>query len=334
MFRSAALKLTGYYLLIIMAISLIFSTLIYRISSFELDRGIRHPEDFSVLSMQDDQRLLFTQAREARIAESQQHLRENLIVLNLSTLALGTIASYILARRTLRPIEEAMEAQIRFTADASHELRTPLAAMQTEIEVGLRNPKLNTSDATILLKSALEEVGKLQHLSEGLLRLARGDGAITLNEAVELREIVTDAVSQLKTAASMKEITIHTQLKTAPVMGDSQALKEVIVILLDNAIKYSGEKTTIKVTLSHDAKQAMLTVQDKGVGIADADLPYIFERFYRGDVSRTKSGTNGYGLGLSIAKKIVTAHKGTMSATSTVGKGSQFSVYLPLADKR
>jgi signal transduction histidine kinase len=315
-----------------MAISLIFSTLIYRISSFELDRSIRHPEDLSVLRVQDDQRILFSQARQTRVIESQQHLRDNLIVLNISTLALGAIASYILARRTLQPIEEAMEAQSRFTADASHELRTPLAAMQTEIEVGLRNPKLDTKEATHLLKSALEEVGKLQHLSEGLLRLARGDGSLHMTEVIPLKETIVEAKEQLKNAAEQKNITVQLQLSDASVMGDSQAIKEVVVILLDNAIKYSNEKSRIKIELSTGHKQAVLKVHDTGVGIAEEDIPFIFERFYRGDSSRTKSGTNGYGLGLSIAKKIVQAHGGTIDASSTIGKGSVFTVALNLAD--
>ncbi|HXH27069.1 MAG TPA: HAMP domain-containing sensor histidine kinase, partial [Candidatus Acidoferrum sp.] len=245
-------------------------------------------------------------------------------------LAVACAASYLLARHNLRPLEQAMEAQSRFTADASHELRTPLTTMRTEIEVALRNPALGKAEMRDLLHSNLEEVAKLKALSEGLLRLAQADGAAVQMARVSLAAVVKNASKQLAATAGAKHITIAENIKDVTVTGDQQSLSELLVILLDNAIKYSPEQTTVTITTLTQNKQALCTVADQGRGIKAADLPHIFDRFYRTDASRSKLSPGGYGLGLPIARKIIEAHRGSIEVKSAPGKGSTFTIKLPL----
>lgn len=331
MFHSAALKLTAWYLALIMAVSLVFSLALYNVSTEDLERNISHQVSYyrGFLSPYDLNN--YSNIRQQQLDNDTAHLRARLLWLNIIVLALGGLASYGLARRTLEPIEEALEAQKRFAADASHELRTPLTAMQSEIEVALRDPKISKAQALAQLKSNLEEVAKLKDLSEGLLKLAASSGAIKPSEMIELKTPLAQAVERLSKSAGAKKINI--QLKTSPVcvVGDSQNLTDLTAILLDNAIKYSPSGSLVRVACGKNRRQAYIKVSDEGQGIAADDLPHIFERFYRTDASRTKNKENGYGLGLALAKKIVELHSGHIEVSSSPGKGSVFSVYLPLA---
>lgn len=332
MFHSAALKLTLYYLGIIMAISLIFSVILYRISTNELDRGFRRqPVSFQIIGGGiDGGRPSFEQFRQTQLDETGDRLRTQLVFFNLATLTIGGGLSYLLARRTLEPIEEAMEAQGRFVSDASHELRTPLTAMQTQVEVGLRNPKLKLPEAKELLESTLEEVAKLRNLSNGLLRLTRSNGKDMPKEPVRLSEAIAEAATQLKVAARLKNITLIHATSDIQVLGDIQSLKEVVAILLDNAIKYSPNDTTVTTEMAAIGRQATVTVTDQGQGIKATDLEHIFDRFYRADASRSKLQVEGYGLGLAIAKQLIEAHAGTIEAHSRPGEGATFVLKLPL----
>lgn len=328
--QSAVLKLALWYLVIIMVLSVMFSGVLYRISSMELNKGLRRQGIFLNQPPPEDP-LVFEQFRQNQLKESRERMLQNIWLFNLAILLVGGVGSYWFARRSLKPIQEAMDAQSRFTADASHELRTPLTAMQTEIEVALRNPKLNQEVAVNILRSNLEEVAKLKSLSDGLLRLAREDGKSLLIASVTLEKIANEAVNQVLSLADAQEITITNSASAVTVLGDKQNLVELTVILLDNAIKYSEPKTTIKISTKKHGKYGYLTVADQGQGIKASDLPHIFDRFYRADSSRSKEKVAGYGLGLSIAKKIVELHKGIIETQSTLGKGSIFTVRLPLA---
>jgi signal transduction histidine kinase len=244
---------------------------------------------------------------------------------------LGGIGSYLLARRTLEPIEAAHEAQTRFTADASHELRTPLAAMRAETEVALRNSKLSAKEARELLHSNLEELTRLTGLSEGLLQLARGADDGNTHELLSLSLIIEQALAQVRPLAQAKAITIRLESATAlKVLGNIGQLTQAVVILLDNAIKYSPRKTTVAVSVTQDHQYVRVSVADHGRGISETDLPHVFERFYRADSARTQADVSGHGLGLSIAEQIVTAHGGHLEAQSTLGKGSRFTMLLPI----
>ena len=238
MMRSATARLAMSYLAIIMTMSIGFSLILYHLSSNELNRGLRKPPIFIQLPGTP---FSYDQYRQDRVSEGSEHLRGNLVVFNIATLVLGGILSYVLARRSLEPIEEAMEAQSRFTADASHELRTPLTAMQTEIEVSLRNPKLSKDQAVMLLKSNLEEVGKLRALSDGLLRLAQQANQPLMIDSVSAKSLGEEAIQRVATLAEAKQITITSTIPDLTLAADRETVIEILVILLDNAIKYSNE---------------------------------------------------------------------------------------------
>jgi two-component system, OmpR family, sensor histidine kinase CiaH len=329
MFHSAALKLTLWYLAIIMAISLIFSGLLYRVSSQELQHNVNRqlgyfnnflgPNDFNI----------YNDMRQRQLNEDTGSLRASLVFFNVLVLAAGGGASYWLARRTLTPIEAALIAQSRFAADASHELRTPLTAIQTENEVALRNPRLTKDDAVSLVKSNLEEVAKLRALSEGLLRLANGAGQEINVQPVEIGGIIKKSIERYAKAAEAKNMTIVRRIPASKVTGDPEALVELFSILIDNAIKYSDKSTKISISSKPRNKLLEVRIADQGRGIAAGDLPHIFERFYRTDSSRSRDGSGGYGLGLAIAKRIAELHKGYITVESDPGKGSAFTVSLP-----
>ncbi len=322
------------YLAILMAISLFFSIALYQISTAELRRGLNRPvpgmDRRGIDSIFDELRSQIMADRQAQFDESCQRLINSLIIVNLLILCGGGFLCYFLARRTLRPIEESHAALERFTADAAHELRTPLAVMQSENEVALMDSKLSLKEAKLQLNSNLEEVARLTQLTEGLLRLSRHDGRELHREPVAVNEIIKQAVDRMQKQAVEKQVTIQSKVTgdKAEVLGDQASLVEAVVVLLDNAIKYSPVASKIEVTSKSSSKLAEIVVKDFGVGIAEADLPHIFERFYRADSSRTQDAQHGYGLGLALAKSIIESHDGTICAKSQPKKGSEFIIKL------
>ena len=337
-FHNASLKLSTIYLLIIMAISLIFSLGLYRVTSQEVVRGIRRQDGPIGALMRNQDRLPqavineILVSQEESIEDSLRKIKANLFLINVFIFVSGGLLSYYFARRTLAPIEKAHEAQSRFAADASHELRTPLTAMKLETELTLTEPKLSLKLAKEQLQSNLEELDKLTALSESMLKLARLDNKQTERELIPLRSIIKQAVERVQQLADNKQQTIL--MKSIPsekVFVDNNALTEAFVTILDNAVKYSGDKTTITVTGKKTDRTFSVEISDTGIGIASEHIPHIFDRFYRVDSSRTDSSANGYGIGLSIAKTAIEAHGGSIRAQSNEGKGSIFTVTLPAA---
>ena len=325
--RSTTARLSASYLAVIMVLSLGFSVALYQVSWRELDRQIPPPTVFSFndLGVGDDPGYhhFFLQ----RAQEAHDRLIGRLIVLNLLVLAGGALLSYYLARRTLTPIETAMAAQSRFVTDASHELRTPLTSILTSNEVALRRSGLTLAQAKQLIRSNTEDMSRLKLLSDSLLSLSKSDEPLHL-VPVAIQDVVSDAMNQILPAAQHKKIAIEDKVPNLKVMGDAAALTQAVTVLLDNAVKYSADKTEI--TLAGRAKDGLaeLSVQDKGMGIAADDLPHIFERFYRADPART---TGGHGIGLSIVHKIVEQHHGQIQVSSRLRHGTTFTVRLPLA---
>ncbi len=335
MFRSALLKLTGVYLFILMAVSIAFSFNLYRVSTGEVGNRLRRQADFFTRDSDFAYNLPdlspYERERIAELQASRRHVIAELVYANIFILLVGGLGSYALARITLRPIEEAHAAQARFTADASHELRTPLAAMRAETEVALRDPNLSLEEARELMSSNLEELSRLSDLSEGLLQLARGDVDDAVREPVAVTDLVQLAVEHVNSTASQKKITVKTgKLATVDVLGDGRQLKQAVVILLDNAIKYSTPKTTITVKANKKDNNVCISVSDQGQGINAEDLPYVFDRFYRADTARSQANVGGHGLGLAIAKQVVAQHNGTIGVNSQPSKGSTFTITLPI----
>jgi len=236
-----------------------------------------------------------------------------------------------LAGRTLKPIENMVDEQKRFVSDASHELRTPLTAMRTEVEVALRDKDFDTPYARDVLTSNLEEIDKLQQLSDSLLILGRYQNTASKSNFAEvsLSNVVEEARQNVKTLANHKDIEIQGTIDDISVEADSDSLAKLLTILLDNAIKYSHQNGKIIVRAYPVKNKVAVSVQDFGAGIRAGDLPYIFKRFYRAEASRTKTKVEGYGLGLSIAKTIVDMHNGTIDVESIPDKGTTFTVTLP-----
>ena len=329
MFHSAAIKLTGWYLALIMLVSICTSLALYHVSTGDLQRNARRQVGYfnNFLGPGDISNL--TDLRQRQLEEDSGHLKANLVLFNLAVLIAGGGASYLLARRTLEPIENALEAQSRFTADASHELRTPLTAIQAENEVALRNPDLSKKQAVEMLKSNLEEVAKLKALSDGLLHLASSSGSLPEGQLVSLADIATQAQKRWAKIASAKGVALKAKLADAQVHGDSTSLVDLVSILLDNAIKYTPKGGQVNLNSGVKEKIPFIEVKDNGPGIKAVDLPHVFDRFFRADSSRSKNSSNGYGLGLAIARKIADSHNASLEVRSTLGRGSSFTLRLP-----
>jgi two-component system, OmpR family, sensor histidine kinase CiaH len=336
--QSATFKLTLSYLAIIMVLSGLFSYALYRESYGQLaenaDRQRIAVQRLPLPYTLEARRTQFLQDLADALADGQRRLVIRLLALNLGTLLVGGAASYALARRTLRPIQESLEAQGRFTADASHELRTPLTVMRSEIEVALREKQLDASEARKLLDSNLEEIAKLESLSAGLLRLARFENGVDSNslESFPARELFEGAIDRHSKQLAARKIELDMQAGKETVAGDRASLTELVAILLDNAVKYSAAKSKILLRSVASPGAVTLVVQDHGAGINASDIPHIFERFYRADHSRARADeqVGGYGLGLSIAKRIADVHHAKISVESTPGKGTTFRVKLPM----
>jgi two-component system sensor histidine kinase CiaH len=334
MFRSATFKLTLWYLAIVMAISLVFSVVLYHVATDELGRGL-HNETMRISRQfpvfQGDPLL-----KPGQDYDSGAHrILLQLVSFNVIVLIGAGGASYWLARRTLRPIEEAHEQQKRFTADVSHELRTPLTALRMESEVALMNPKNGKQELRDTLGSNLEEITKLEDLINNLLRLTRLEAGELAQqfESLDSQAIANEAISQAQAAAKGRKITLESSIKDAKLTGDQASLVQLLVILLDNAIKYSPSGSTVKLSSAASGDRITFEIQDNGSGIDRETLEHIFDRFYRGkNSSRNKAAAEGYGLGLSIAKMIADVHKGNIQVSSRVGHGTTVSISLPASN--
>lgn len=341
MFQKTRLKLTAWYLLIIMLVSLSFSLVIFRIATSELDRVERiarlraesgilpRPYVYNPPSKSESLRFVFLDPD--LIAETKNRLALILALINLGILGASAMAGYFLAGQTLKPIAEMVEEQSRFVTDASHELRTPLTSLKSEIEVNLRDKKLTLSGAKNLLQSNLEEVNNLQTLSDALIRLTqyRGDNNLEMTE-LSLSELAWSALKKVGIMAADKKISLENKVRDLTLFGHRTSLTELLVILLDNAIKYSPEGKKVILSSEKNDGWVYLSITDEGSGIDEKDLPHLFDRFYRADKSRTKTDTPGYGLGLAIAKQIAESHHGSVRVTSRLNEGATFTVSLPL----
>jgi heavy metal sensor kinase len=233
----------------------------------------------------------------------------------------------------LERLETAFKKITQFTADASHELRTPVAVMRTRAELSLRRARSGDDyrDTVAQIHSELE---KTTELIEKLMFLARTDSSaepIPFTR-LNLSEIVREVCTQGSALAEAKQVAFRENLPAHPVwiQGDEHLLRRLFLILIDNAVKYTPADGTVEVTVSEKNGSAVGEICDTGIGIAAADLPNIFERFYRADKARSRE-TGGAGLGLSIGRWIAEAHAGTIEVESTPGRGSTFQVRLPLS---
>ncbi|MGE5041807.1 MAG: sensor histidine kinase [Candidatus Levyibacteriota bacterium] len=335
MFHSARVKLTAWYLLIIMLVSIFFSIGIYVEANREFIRfgrfqqiKIEQERDDIILPSGPVQIRVFDPNE---IAQARARVILTLLGINLGILGLAGFLGYFLAGRTLRPIQKMINEQNRFISDASHELRTPITGLKTATEVHLRNKQLSLLETKQLLASNLEEINHLQILTDDLMRLSLNEKMSEdfTFEVLPLQEILTTAGTRVAPLAKSKKIDVVLRKTNEKINGNKKTLVELFVILLDNAIKYSLKNSKITVSVERKEKKVVISVSDEGIGIPEADIDHIFDRFYRAEKSRSKNVVSGFGLGLAIAKKIVISHKGSISAHNNPKKGSTFLVVLP-----
>jgi two-component system, OmpR family, heavy metal sensor histidine kinase CusS len=232
-------------------------------------------------------------------------------------------------------IAEYIERNRDFVANAAHELRSPLAAIRTTVEVALNRVRTPEEYAS-LLTDVMEECSRLAGLVNQLLLLAEGDAGrlVARDQSVQLDKVVREAIDMFDGVAEIQGVVLQAgELPAVVVPGDETHLRQVVRNLIDNAIKFTPAPGQVHVSLGVDAGQrrAWLRVRDSGQGIALEDVPRIFERFYRGDKARTRElRPGGHGLGLSICQSIIAALGGTIAVESQPGRGSTFTVWLPL----
>jgi len=231
----------------------------------------------------------------------------------------------------LARIESSLTRISQFTADASHELRTPVALMRTRAELALRRERTE-AEYVETIEQLHQELVRTSDLIEKLMLLARSDsGAEMLHRSpVDLGEIVRDVVRQTAALAEQKQLALTAEVTGDAIMvdGDTQFLRQLFVILIDNAVKYTPAPGKVTVTLSDSGDEAIVSVADTGIGIEAAELENIFDRFYRADKARSRE-SGGAGLGLAIGRWIAESHGGSIVAESVPGKGSTFRVRLP-----
>jgi heavy metal sensor kinase len=234
----------------------------------------------------------------------------------------------------LERIEFSVKRLTQFTADASHDLRTPVALIRTNAEIALRRPRTD-AEYRESLSRILATSEQTTELIEKLLTLARADaGAAALRFVrVDIAPNLGEVAAKARILAVGKNISFREELLAAPapLLVDPAALERLLMTLLDNAVKYTPEHGSILMRSSSENESLIIEIQDTGIGISEKDLPNIFERFYRADQART-GRASGAGLGLSIAKWIAEAHRGSIQAFSVVGEGSRFRVSFPLTN--
>ena len=227
-------------------------------------------------------------------------------------------------------LENAFESQKQFIQDASHELRTPIAIAQTNIEVLEMDNKATIKDYERLKDILKMNLERMSTLSEKLLLLSESEQGKANWATVELAPLLTELAAEFKTKAGESGINVELASieSSLPVLGDAFRLKQALVNLVDNAIKYNRPSGEVKISARADDAQVIIEIKDNGIGISQADQQRIFERFYRVDKSRSRA-QGGSGLGLAIVKKIADEHGGTVSVESTLGEGSTFRIALP-----
>ncbi|MFZ1250547.1 MAG: HAMP domain-containing sensor histidine kinase [Candidatus Microsaccharimonas sp.] len=323
--------LAATYLAIIMALSLVFSGLIFAITTSQLDRPLP-PARLDSGFMREEVPSQVQAQIDERTNQTKQSLVYSLLALNILMLGAGGVFSYILAGKTLKPIEEALEAQSRFVTDASHELRTPLTALQLTNDVALRKKHIDDTAARELLKKNNVEVEKLRLLAESLLTLSQTENEKVNDEKINLTDSISQIINELQPVALAKSISVVPKLSNVVIQGNSAAISQIITIFLDNAIKYTNDGGVVHISLRKTKDSATVSVKDTGIGIAEDDQKRVFERFYRADASRSRSQSTSHGLGLSIAQSLADRLGYTLQLESQPGVGSTFKLHIPVAE--
>jgi signal transduction histidine kinase len=322
MFTTARLRLTGWYLAVLAAIVLVLSFALY---------------DLLLHLQQSEAQALVPLAHRGvaqLFARDERTLALEMGAIDLGVLLLAGLGAYVLAGRTLRPLQEAMARQERFAIAASHELRTPLTVLQGTLEVALLRER-TPQEYQEIVRAAAAEAARMGTLVGDLLALARvqSDRETLALQPLDLHDVAREAVEGVQPLAARKGQRLEVALDGAlPIAGDRLKLRQALANLLDNALTYTPEGGTICLTAHRARGRAVLAVRDTGPGIAAPHLPHLFEPFYRVDAARG-GGSGHSGLGLPLAQWIVQAHGGHLTVESHPGVGTVFTLALPLATR-
>ncbi|MGF9964772.1 sensor histidine kinase [Bacillus rhizoplanae] len=290
--------------------------------------------NFRMIAVQGDTdsgKVTFQVLREINAEKEMLHTLLLILVIGCS---IGSICAvgigFFLAGRALVPIKNAWHKQQQFVSDASHELRTPLAVIQSKSDVLFQSPTATIQDKAMDISTISKECRRLSKLVANLLTLARSDSdQIEMDKKTfALDKLLSEIVNPYSEIALYEEKTITLDVVPSILfMGDKERIHQLIVILLDNAMKYTNAGGNIKVSCFETTNGIVIQVKDDGIGIIEEDIPKIFDRFYQGDKSR--SASNGAGLGLSIASWIVEKHSGKIKVHSKIGEGTCFEIIFP-----
>ncbi len=314
-FQNARIKLTAYYVGIMLIILAIFSSVLIYTVELKLRETLSG-------------RIIMVETEEDPIEHANNTIETIVYSIDGILLLIIAFSSYFLAGRTLKPIQNSLDAQKKFSADASHELRTPLAIIITESEVSLQgNNKQN--DFKDIVKSNLEEAKKMSVLVDDLLAISRSENENTTNNFVvsDLHNFIEKIVFKMKSQAENKGLKLEMdEYEKMLVKIDLNSFERAISNVLQNAIHYTKDGN-IKISLKEESKKALILIKDTGVGINEQDLPYVFDRFYKAEHSR--NDLSGSGLGLCISKQIVEQHEGDIKINSTINVGTIVTITIP-----
>lgn len=261
-------------------------------------------------------------------ADVQQDLRDSMFVVNIAFLMLASVLGYFLAGITLKPLSDAYEKEQRFLNDASHELRTPLAILRTSLEnIAYKGGTMISNDT----QDALEEVDRMHHLLENILTLSRAKQYTLQKEVLSCNEFGKSIINRVQSLAEKHHciISFLPSEKEVAVFADKESLERALLNLIHNAFAYNKPNGTVTLAIKKEGSRAVFTVSDTGSGMTKEELEHITERFYRPEKSRTRS-QGGSGLGLAIVDQIVKDHKGMLTFSSILGKGTTASITLPV----
>lgn len=336
--KSEVNRLTLSYLAVIMTLSLIFTGIIYLLSTASLNRPLLpSEEENSSVSVEEPEfgehsfENTFRKRLERRDNTTRMTIIYSLVGFNLGIFVIGIFVSRSLAKLTLAPIERAMMKQTQFIFDASHELKTPLTAMLVRNEVALRKKSLPEEKAREVIEKNIEEILKMKEMTASMLDVARENGEPEKSTEISVPEFLADLKEKLAPVAKERGVKIETEMNLGKNLRASVAkntLEQILTIFADNAMKYSGEKI-IYLRTGRRGKNVAFSVKDNGAGVKKEDQKRIFERFYQVDAARTRTeDKTSHGLGLAIAKNLAERQGYKIVLRSGEGRGAEFEVVV------
>ncbi|OSX92230.1 hypothetical protein S3E15_05826 [Bacillus mycoides] len=285
---------------------------------------------FRMFAFQEDGKIV----QIVRDTTAEEEMLNTLFLILIIGCSIGSLCAigigFFLAGRALIPIQNSWEKQQQFVSDASHELRTPLAVIQSKTDVLFQSPSATIEEKAVDISTISKECRRLSKLVSNLLLLARSDSnQIEMDKKTfELDKLLEEIINPYKEIASYQEKAMILKVeRDITFMGDRERIHQMMVILLDNAMKYTNEDGHIQIDCTQTSNSIRIRVKDNGIGVKEEDIPNLFDRFYQGDKARSMS--EGAGLGLSIANWIVEKHYGKISVESKWGEGTCFEVIFP-----